>query len=124
MATKQEIEFLATGEITWVNRSGTKEQRKHVQKGDRLHVRVVQQGDDSELWDGNWSVLMPTKNIKIVEHFPISFDVYKGDTKISSHSVRNKKEQWEVLKPLRRLYGKVEVRNERIDQPSIGGSKQ
>ncbi len=112
MARKQEIEFLATGEITWGNRSGTKEQRKHVQKGDRLQVRVVQQGDNYELWDGNWSVLMPAKNIKIVKHFPISFDVYKGDTMIGSQSVRSKKEKREVLKALRKVYGKVELRDQ------------
>ena len=112
MANKQEIEFLATGEITWVSKSGT-ERRRYVQKGDRLYVRIVKQADDYELWDGNWSVLMPAKRVRIVEHFPISFDVYKGDKKISSHVVRNKEEKREVLKPLRRLYGKVDVRNER-----------
>jgi hypothetical protein len=114
MANKQEVAFLVAGEITWVSKSG-KERRRYVQKGDRLHVRVVQQADDYELWDGNWSVLMPAKNVKIVEHFPISFDVYKGDRKISSHAVRNKKEEREVLKPLRRLYGKVEVRNRKSE---------
>ena len=112
MAKKQEVECLGTGDITWVNRSGGKEQRKHVQKGDRLRVRVVQHGDDYELWDGSWSVLMPVTNIKIVEYFPISFDVYKGSQKIASHSVRNKKEKQEVLKALRKLYGKVNVLDE------------
>ena len=61
MPTKQYVEFLATGDITWVSKWNL-ERRKHVHKGDRLHVRVVQQGDDYELWDGNWSVLMPAKN--------------------------------------------------------------
>ena len=122
MATKQYVEFLATGDITWVSKSNL-ERRKHVHKGDRLHVRVVQQADDYELWDGNWSVLMPAKNVRIVEYFPISFDVYKGEQKISSHAVRSEKEKREVLKPLRRLYGKVEVRNEgrtgTVEQPVV-----
>ena len=67
--TKQEIEFLATGEITWVSKSGI-ECRQHVREGDRLRVRIAKQADGYELWDGRWSVLMPAKNIRIIDDKP------------------------------------------------------
>jgi len=67
--TKQEIEFLATGVITWVSKSGI-ECRRHVRRGDRLRVRIAKQADSYELWDGRWSVLMPAKNIRIIDDKP------------------------------------------------------
>ena len=46
------------------------------------------------------------------ECFPISFDVYQGDQKVASHSVRNDQEKEAILESLRRVYGDVVVANE------------
>ena len=59
-----QIEFLKTGYITWVSKSGKTETRQHVKAGHRMMARVVHTEHGTELWDGNWSVLMPADAIK------------------------------------------------------------
>jgi hypothetical protein len=46
------------------------------------------------------------------EFFPISFDVYAGNRKISSYSVKDDQEKESVLKALERIYRNVQARNE------------
>jgi hypothetical protein len=62
---KHEVEFLVSGEITWVNRSGTKEVRQCVRAGDRMTLAVVHRGEDCELFDGSYSILIPADRIRI-----------------------------------------------------------
>ena len=109
------VTFLKSGGVTWVSKSGKTECRRYIRAGTKMELKVGEtEGDSIEFWDGNWSVLIPAKNVRqISDHFTISFDVYKGTERISVHVVRDEKEKQEVLKPLRRIYGKVEVRNER-----------
>jgi hypothetical protein len=66
--SQHEIEFLVRGEITWVNKSGTKEVHKRVQAGNRLVVRVNQQEDGYyTLTDSGYSVVIPSDNIRIID---------------------------------------------------------
>jgi len=75
------VEFLKTGDITWASRSGRTEERRHVTTGDRLQLRVVPTGDEYELWDGKWSVLMPADAVRVSPCIRVEYDLafFGGD---------------------------------------------
>ena len=61
----QTVEFLASGLITWVSKSGKTQEREYMRAGETIDAVVEDKGDDVELWVGGWSVLMPKNNLKV-----------------------------------------------------------
>lgn len=59
------VEFLKSGQVTWTSRGGKREKRARIVAGTILDLRVEDQGDDWELWDGNYSILMPKDSVTI-----------------------------------------------------------
>jgi len=72
---KSSVEFLKTGDVTWVSKSGKAEERRHVTAGDRMQLRVIPTGDGYELWDGRWSVLMPADSVRIWPCIRVEYDL-------------------------------------------------
>jgi len=63
---KQQVTFLKSGEVTWVSKSGKSQDRQYVSKGTEMSLKVESDyGGNVELWDGNWSIIMPANNIKV-----------------------------------------------------------
>jgi len=59
------VTFLKSGEVTWTSKSGKTECRRHIRAGAKLDLRVVEREGEYELWDGNWSILVPADVVRI-----------------------------------------------------------
>ena len=59
------VTFLKSGEVTWTSRSGKTECRRYIRAGTELTLRVVERDGEYELWDGDWSILVPASVVRI-----------------------------------------------------------
>lgn len=59
------VKFLKSGEVTWTSKSGKTECRRYVRAGTEMALRVVEREEGYELWDGNWSILVPANVVRI-----------------------------------------------------------
>ena len=59
------VKFLKSGEVTWTSKSGKTECRRYVRAGMKMTLRVVEREGEYELWDGNWSILVPADVVRI-----------------------------------------------------------
>jgi len=59
------VKFLKSGEVTWTSKSGKTEHRCYIRAGTKLNLRVVERNSEYELWDGDWSTLVPASVVRI-----------------------------------------------------------
>jgi len=59
------VTFLQSGEVTWTSMSGKTEHRRYIPAGTELILRVVEVEGGYELWDGNWSIVVPVDLVRI-----------------------------------------------------------
>jgi len=59
------VTFLKSGEVTWSSKSGKTECRRYVRAGTEMTLGVVEREDGYELWDGDWSILVPASVVRI-----------------------------------------------------------
>jgi hypothetical protein len=59
------VTFLKSGEVTWASRGGRHEKRDYISAGTTLRLRVERHGDKWELWDGDWSILVPADVVQV-----------------------------------------------------------
>jgi hypothetical protein len=62
------VTFLKGGNVTWVSKSGKTERRRYIHAGTELTLRVVERNGEYELWDGNWSIVVPVDVVRIVSN--------------------------------------------------------
>ena len=68
MKKTYQIQWLVSGEITWVSRAGKTEKRRCVRAGDRMTVGLVEEDNQYNLIDGTWSVFgVNPKSVKIMK---------------------------------------------------------
>jgi len=60
-----QVTFLKSGTVTWTSKSGKTEKRCYIDAGTTLDLRVEKNDGGYELWDGNWSILVPTDTVCI-----------------------------------------------------------
>jgi hypothetical protein len=68
---KQEVTFLKSGQVTWTSKSGKRTKRERIIGGASRSLRVEPHSKTGgwELWDGNWSIIMPEENVRIQPDF-------------------------------------------------------
>ena len=59
------VKSLKSGEVTWTSKSGKTKRRCYIRAGTELNLRVVEHEGEYELWDGNWSILVPANVVRI-----------------------------------------------------------
>lgn len=59
------VTFLKSGEVIWTSKSGKTECRRYIRAGTELTLRVVKREGEYELWDGDWSILVPASVVQI-----------------------------------------------------------
>ena len=59
------VTFLMGGDVTWTSQSGGTERRRHIPAGTKMRLRVVKGEGEYELWDGHWSILVPSNVVRI-----------------------------------------------------------
>jgi len=69
MKDMKTVTFLMGGDVTWTSQSGGTERRRHIPAGTKMRLRVVKRESEYEgeyeLWDGRWSILVPSNVVRI-----------------------------------------------------------
>jgi len=59
------VTFLETTDMIWADKNGRHKKRQLIMAGTTLHLQAKRQGDDWELWNGRWSILISADAVQV-----------------------------------------------------------